>query len=385
MLRFLVFIIVVLPGIAIFSQDNVQELALLPTEIRESSGLIHYNGKLITHNDSGNTPQLFVIDTISLELQRTVTISNAVNIDWEAITQDEDFIYIGDFGNNLGSRQDLRILKVSKLDFLASDTVDAAVIEFTYEDQTDFSPSDTSDWDAEAFFFFQGHLIILTKQRQHNGTVAYRVPNIPGTYSAERLDSYQVNGLVTDATYASENNTLYLIGYSQFLVPFFAVVEAVANDTIFGGHKTKSLLNMGFAQIEGVTAVGGSFYLSSEAFTNVSPQIVSDSRLFRFSLNEHSIFEDSPENDNTPASDSNTVNRLVLYRSFGSDTLNYMLDTDEPIFGMGIFDPIGRLVSFTPLENINGNSVDLSGLDTGVYHLAFFLGSGIIVKSFIVD
>jgi hypothetical protein len=37
---------------------------------------------------------------------------NAKNTDWEALTNDGNNFYIGDFGNNDGSRRDLTIYKV---------------------------------------------------------------------------------------------------------------------------------------------------------------------------------------------------------------------------------------------------------------------------------
>jgi len=74
----------------------------LPSNIVESSGAIIFNNRLITHNDSGGENKLFEVDLTTQQVARTVTISNATNIDWEDITQDDTFIYIGDFGNNNG-------------------------------------------------------------------------------------------------------------------------------------------------------------------------------------------------------------------------------------------------------------------------------------------
>mgnify|MGYP000029410152 FL=1 len=59
-----------------FSQADAKDLGNLPDTVSETSGLIFHNGKLITHNDSGNEPQLFEIDTVTLEITRTVTVSN---------------------------------------------------------------------------------------------------------------------------------------------------------------------------------------------------------------------------------------------------------------------------------------------------------------------
>ena len=98
-----------------FSQENIEIVGALPDTVSETSGLIFHNGKLITHNDSGGRPELYEIDTTSLEITRTVTIENIENIDWEDIAQDDTHIYIGDFGNNGGDRTDLKIYKCLKL------------------------------------------------------------------------------------------------------------------------------------------------------------------------------------------------------------------------------------------------------------------------------
>ena len=41
-------------------------------------------------------------------------MSNIKNTDWEEISQDKDFIYIGDIGNNSGNRDDLKIYRAGK-------------------------------------------------------------------------------------------------------------------------------------------------------------------------------------------------------------------------------------------------------------------------------
>ncbi|WP_343486544.1 T9SS C-terminal target domain-containing protein [Allomuricauda sp. d1] len=373
-------ILMVFFAITGWSQSNITAIGELPSGIHETSGLIFYNGRLITHNDSGNLPQLYEIDTTSLQIVRTVTIENVSNTDWEDITQDNNFIYIADIGNNLGDRQDLKILKIPKAVYDQSDTVSAETIDFFYEDQNDFTASANSDFDAEALFVLGDDLVVLTKQWQRQGTTAYRLPKLQGAFLAQRLGDYQIDGLVTGATYDEIINELYLVGYSQFLTPFFVRVENVDADSIFSTNTTKTDLNVGFAQIEAITKVGETLYATSEAFNSTSPPITSTSRLFRFSLNE----EDEPGDGEEPA-EPEIAGDLVLYRTFGSDILSYELNVRAPIFGMGIFDSVGRLVQFTPLEDIPEREVNLSTFEPSIYHLAFFHGNGIISRPFIRD
>ncbi len=86
------------------------------------------------------------------------------------------YLYIGDFGNNAGSRTDLHILRIEKSSLLegmpAIDT-----IAFAYEDQTDFTPSNQNTaFDCEAFIAGTDSLFLFTKNWNNLSTVCYSVP-----------------------------------------------------------------------------------------------------------------------------------------------------------------------------------------------------------------
>ena len=370
-----------------YGQDDIQSVGQLPPTINETSGLLLIGDKLVTHNDSGNLPHLYVLDTTSLTITRTVEINNAENTDWEDLAQDDDFIYIGDFGNNSGNRQDLGILKISKSDFVNNDVVTAERIGFSYEDQSDFTtaPPQQTDWDAEALFVLNNSLIVLTKQWTGNATVAYQIPKESGEHIAIKLDSYGVNGLVTGADYDSVTNSLYLSGYSNFLAPFFVVVNGVTETSIFSGSKEKSNLTVGFAQLESIVrSPNGTFYCTSEEFNSSNPPISSASRLFRFTENTNEEgMEEGEGEEPEPEPEPNTG--LVLFKNYGSNQLNFSLEIEEPIFGVGIFDMNGRRIWYRPLEFAPENSVDISGLSPSVYYLGFKLRDGFLSKAFIKD
>src|SRR5688572_18268899 len=82
--------------------------------LNESSGLTFLDGKLWTFNDSGNANDIYRIDTASTTVYQTVDISNATNVDWEDMASNSTHLFIGDFGNNNGDRQNLRIYRVNK-------------------------------------------------------------------------------------------------------------------------------------------------------------------------------------------------------------------------------------------------------------------------------
>ena len=67
-----------------YSQNQIgdfKEKFELPERVKETSGLLFLDGKIITHNDSGDAANIYEIDSLSGIIVRTVSISNATNID----------------------------------------------------------------------------------------------------------------------------------------------------------------------------------------------------------------------------------------------------------------------------------------------------------------
>lgn len=379
--------IVVLFCVNLMAQSDIAVVGSLPAQISETSGLIFYNNKLITHNDSDNLAELYELDPTTLAITRTISITNATNIDWEDISQDESYIYIGDIGNNNGDRQDLSILKISKSDFDSGTSVTAEQINFLYENQTNFETTTNSDFDAEGLFVLNDQLIILTKQWQQLGTVAYSVPKVPGAYLAEELDAFQVDGLVTGATYDAFTKQLYLVGYSQFLTPFFVHLTNIDTNSLFNGTITKTNLAIGQAQVEAITFTNdGLLYISSEEYNN-PPLINTSSRLFVFRLDADAAEEEEEEEEGLEEGgipiESAQNGELVVFKTFDSQYLNYRLNTNHTVIGMGIFDSTGRLITTTPLENLTSSPIDLSSLTPSMYYLSFFLVDGVISAPFL--
>jgi len=89
----------------------------LSDSIKETSGLIFFDNLLWTHNDDYDTT-LYGIDTLG-KIQKKIVLDKVKSHDWEEISQDSSYLYLGDFGNNAtGNRTDLHILKIEKKSFL---------------------------------------------------------------------------------------------------------------------------------------------------------------------------------------------------------------------------------------------------------------------------
>src|SRR5690606_7356900 len=237
MLQHLLKVLILLVPVSGFAQ-TMQLLTPLESTINESSGLLSLNGKLITHNDSGGEPRLYEIESLTGNVVRAVTILNAVNTDWEDIAADDTYIYIGDFGNNNGTRTDLKVYRILQNDFFESvnDEATAEIISFHYSDQTDFTSSPFStNYDAEAFIAYQDSLYIFTKNWSDNHTNVYALSKQPGNYALVRGASIDVGGMITGADFNENFGKLILCGYT-LVSPFVFLFSAFPEGQFFEGE-----------------------------------------------------------------------------------------------------------------------------------------------------
>lgn len=367
------------------AQSGFEILGTLPQQLNESSGLLVSEGRLISHNDSGNEALLYELDSVSLEIMREVRVTNATNSDWEDLAQDDAFLYIADIGNNTGTRRDLRILKISKADFRSNNAVSADIISFSYEDQTDFSGGSNSDWDAEALIAEGDSLYIFTKQWQSLGTAIYSLPKESGSHVAKNIAEFPLNGLVTGADLISAENKIIILGYSTQLQPFIFSISSVTS-TNFPGPVDKYTLPIGFAQAEGV-AVGNNnmLYVSSERFSN--SLLTLPASVFKLKWGEAEAGnpnggepEPDPEPEDGTRQDDNS---LLLVSSPDSDVLQYRLPSEDTVLAQAVFDSSGRQLILQKGPEIQEGQVDISGLGPAVYYLTLFLGSKARSKAFL--
>ena len=262
----LVFIFLFLSGY-VFTQDTgenyetieypsvLKVYSELSKKVNESSGVILYDGHLWTFNDSGGEPEIYKMDKKNGKVIQTVRITNGSNYDWEDITQDNDFIYVGDFGNNRGNRKDLVIYKIAKRNIGKGKKteVDADKISFSYNDQKSFTiKRQKNNYDCEAVTNFGDSLIIFSKDWADRKTRMYKLPKTPGDYKIDPVAVFNVNGLVTGADYNSSTGELILVGYDKY-VPFVVLFIDFRNgDFNMGKVYRVNFPEMKDAQTEGV-------------------------------------------------------------------------------------------------------------------------------------
>lgn len=335
------------------NSSSIQEEFDLPATVSETSGLIYFNDKMITHNDSGGANELYEIDLTTETITRTVTITNATNVDWEDIAQDDTSIYIADIGNNYGNRTNLVIYKISKADYLVSTSVMAEIIEISYSDQSDFTPNlNNNEWDAESLTSYNSTDLLLFNKNWVDGvTKAYIVPKTPGTYAVSPMTTTLNSGIrITGGTYNAISGKLYLIGYNGILQPSVWVSENFSSDDIFSGTNTQTpLSSVGFEQTEGIAFLDeDEYYVSSES---VSSPISINAKLISFSTSDVALSVD----------DYSLNNELVIYPNPTQDYINV---ASEHINSLSLFDTKSTL-----LLDTTESKLDISILKKGVYFL----------------
>jgi hypothetical protein len=244
------------------------KIAVLSDSLRESSGLTNIDGRLFSFNDSGNTSEIFEIKAGSSYIEKTLK-TGLKNIDWEAITNDGENFYIGEFGNNLGTRKDLKVYQIPfRNDSLIVDSI--KTISFFYPEQTDFTPKNiNNNFDAEAMIFLNGNIHLFTKEWITNTVSHYLIDkDLTENQPAQKLESFDTGFVVTDASVFE--NKLYVVGYTKNASVYMMIFEKDETGNLFFNKPIKKYslgraYNVG--QIEGITATEKGIYISGERFS----------------------------------------------------------------------------------------------------------------------
>jgi hypothetical protein len=280
-------------GSCIYSSTNYT-LSLvnnLSDVLQENSGLIRVGNFLYTFNDSGSGAIIYELDTLGIVL-RTITISGATNVDWEAITSNSTYVFIGDVGNNNGNRHDLCLYRFLKSD-LHLDTIQAEKLPFYWSDQTQFtSLPNANNYDCEAIVADADSITLYSKNWVDLNTRRYRLPSFwIDTLAAQLMDSFAVDGLITDACVDTVMNRSYLLGYknngSNFYTSFVWCLWDYQDQHVFSGNRRRievgNVLNL--AQTEGITLKStNKGYINSEKVTSV---ITIAPKLFEFDFTQY--------------------------------------------------------------------------------------------------
>ena len=254
---------------SLYGTSKLSTKFTLPKSIKESSALIKLDGKLWTLNDSGGKAKLYQISERDGHIVKTVSITNARNRDWESLAYDEKYVYIGDTGNNRGNRKDLKIYKIPRGDLKSKSSVRAEVINYRYSDQKSFkSKTHKHNFDCEAMVVSNEKIYLFSKNWVDNKTRLYELSTTAGKQVAKYKSTFNINGLVTDATLNKELDILLLSTYSSLLNANVWAFTNYSGDNFFNGASKKLTFDATQTQIEGITFIDNyKAYLSSESFS----------------------------------------------------------------------------------------------------------------------
>lgn len=240
-------------------------ITILSDSISETSGLIAFDNLLWTHNDDKDNT-LYALDTLG-KIKKKVVFPNLKNNDWEEISQDKNYIYIGDFGNNFsGNRTDFRIIKIDKKTFYEKKPK-TEIISFSYENQTNFKSqkTNTTNFDCEALIVQNDTIYLFTKQWRKKQSSVYALPNSAGNHIAKLQTTLNTKGLITGATFLSSSKTIVLCGYSKKAKPFLYIISGFKNNDFESVKKEKIKLKLPFHQVEAIATFDDSrLYITNE-------------------------------------------------------------------------------------------------------------------------
>lgn len=226
----------------------------LSEKVDEQSGIVWYDKLFWVNNDSGCEPELYAYNK-SGKLQRTVHIKNINNADWEDLTDDSEYFYIGEFGNNYGRRKDLRVLRVAKSQLTEEQNIEltADVLTFEWADQHNFEKrKHNHDFDCEAFFSYGDSLYLFSKNWANYKTRMYVMPKTKGHHKLSPKTEFNTGFMVTGADISSDGKQVSLIGYKDFKTYMYLLTDYKGTE-FFSGNKTwVDMSPLGGAQTEGI-------------------------------------------------------------------------------------------------------------------------------------
>lgn len=338
----------------------------LSAQLPETSGLIFWNNSLWSHNDDTDN-KLYSVDTSTATVMQSYVLTNTANKDWEEISQDDNYLYVGDFGNNSnGNRTDLHILRIEKNSLL----INAPIIDtiyFSYSNQTDFNATgaNNTNFDCEAFLVSADSIYLFTKQWIAEKTSIYALPKIPGTHIAQLRSTINIQGLATGITYLESKRIAVICGYSKTLQPFLYLLYDFKDNNFANGNKRKVTVNLAFHQLEAIaTANGLKYYASNENFATLGiPQ-----KLYTFDLSNFlSTYIISIP---TSLPFSKQASPVRIFPNPSNDWLQMSVPAELLYSTFSIFDISGKnWMNFKVTEQ--QNTIDIRILPAGMYFIHY--------------
>ncbi|OOG77302.1 hypothetical protein [Flavobacterium sp. A45] len=268
---------IVIAFVLIACQNGSETLATLyglPKKLKEVSGIVYAEKDDLfwTLEDKGNANKIYGLNAKNGAIEKTVTIENAINTDWEDITKDAvGNLYIGDFGNNDNVRKDLCIYKIDKESLNQKNAIAAYRISFSYPEQNEFPPKKTKlFFDVEGFFEYKNYFYLFTKNRSKgfDGTAfVYKIPNKAGLHQAVLMGEFKTcdnynHCAITSATISPDASKVVLLTHDKIVL-----FEGFEGDDFLKGKQSQLKLNH-FSQKEAICFKNNETLIIADEKTN---------------------------------------------------------------------------------------------------------------------
>jgi competence protein ComGF len=244
--------------------DSVNETIIfkkqLSKRINETSGLEYFDGNLITHNDSGGQPALYIFSTEG-EIFKKIKVKNAKNEDWEDITMDDEYLFISDSGNNFGNRKNLKIIITDYRESFRK----MGEINFSYAGQKIYKRRNIHPYDAEALISVNDKLVLFSKNRETLTTELFLIPKIVGNYELSSVKSFISGALITGADYDDKLKLTVLVGYDKIGNQYLFKLPNFYIDLLDQVQMKRLKLPLKGKQIEAIKIIdANTFWITSE-------------------------------------------------------------------------------------------------------------------------
>ncbi len=189
---------------------NLEVLADIDRSLEEVSAvaIIENSNLYWVIEDAGNDNNLFALNSKG-NIEKTITITNAKNKDWEDLATDsEGNIYIGDFGNNNHKRKEFVIYKVLNTN-LSQEKTEAEIITFKL-------PKNGKSQDFESFFLWNNYFYVFSKNEKY--TDVFKIENKTGDHVAELIATHKFKGKnnkITSADISKDGKTIILLNHDK--------------------------------------------------------------------------------------------------------------------------------------------------------------------------
>jgi hypothetical protein len=252
--------------------------AELPGILKECSALTFDESGMWTLSDgAGNS--FYRIDTSNGKIVQTVTLSNTTLDDAESITTDANYLYIGDFGNNIGKRGDLKIIRIPKSAVKGGNkvSVQGDIITFSYGEQApkDSGKKGKGKINCEAFTAVGDSFYLFSKDAGSTRIFSFAMK--PGEHVAREIASFKTGGLITAVSLNPKENEIALLGYEQgHKNAFVWIINGIKGHDLLSGTQKRIVLSKGDTdwQMEGITYTSDNrIFISCETTKDVKASL----------------------------------------------------------------------------------------------------------------